>query len=222
MDVEINKLPEPDTLRGFDDFRRISALEVGTGNRAFKSDESGIWLGANKFADAPFSVDMLGAMAVKSATFKDEDDTTFIDAKGLISTANFTFDSIRQTTSLETTSTSFVDISSFTLSFSLSRTARVLFILTGVVGSKCELTNASRRTTVVMDLDGTDLNPSLIWQALGTNSPVIPAAAVTIHTVESVASGSHVLKGQWKVDNNSNGGKAIVEERVLTYLVLGK
>ena len=29
-------------------------------------DESGIWLGANKFADAPFSVDMLGALIATS------------------------------------------------------------------------------------------------------------------------------------------------------------
>ncbi len=84
QNIPQKSLPQPDDLRGFDDLRRTSALEVGTGGRAFKADESGIWLGGNKFTDAPFSVDMEGALAAKSATFTDGDDTTIIDAQGLV------------------------------------------------------------------------------------------------------------------------------------------
>lgn len=43
-------------------------LAVGSGSRAFKADRQGIWLGANKFADAPFSVDVDGNMVATSAT----------------------------------------------------------------------------------------------------------------------------------------------------------
>ena len=38
----------------------LQELQIGAGNQAFKADSSGIWLGANKFKDAPFSVDMNG------------------------------------------------------------------------------------------------------------------------------------------------------------------
>lgn len=39
----------------------ITSMKIGTGAQCFKADQySGIWLGANKFADAPFSVDLLG------------------------------------------------------------------------------------------------------------------------------------------------------------------
>lgn len=38
----------------------VASIKIGQGDQAFKGDQSGIWLGANKFADAPFSVDMDG------------------------------------------------------------------------------------------------------------------------------------------------------------------
>lgn len=46
------------------------ALQVGgLGARAFRVDDSGIWLGAQEFADAPFSVDMAGNVVASSADF---------------------------------------------------------------------------------------------------------------------------------------------------------
>lgn len=42
------------------DTLNVAAMNVGYGDRSFKSDDQGIWLGANFFADAPFSVDMDG------------------------------------------------------------------------------------------------------------------------------------------------------------------
>ena len=38
----------------------VNSIQIGAGTKAFKGDSSGIWLGANKFADAPFSVDLDG------------------------------------------------------------------------------------------------------------------------------------------------------------------
>ena len=34
----------------------IGAMQIGSGDKVFRGDQSGIWLGAAKFADAPFSV----------------------------------------------------------------------------------------------------------------------------------------------------------------------
>lgn len=56
-------------VAGMDDLRSVAAMEVGVGNRAFKADQSGIWLGANKWADAPFRVDMQGNLVASAATF---------------------------------------------------------------------------------------------------------------------------------------------------------
>lgn len=39
---------------------KLETLQVGFGGRVLRVDRNGIWLGAEKFADAPFSVDMDG------------------------------------------------------------------------------------------------------------------------------------------------------------------
>lgn len=46
----------------------INNLQVGAGVQAFKVDQSGMWLGADKFADAPFRVDMEGNTTLRAAT----------------------------------------------------------------------------------------------------------------------------------------------------------
>ncbi len=58
----------------FDNFTRpqeqlnnVSYLQIGSGDKSLKIDNSGIWLGAKKFADAPFSVNMLGQLVAYSA-----------------------------------------------------------------------------------------------------------------------------------------------------------
>lgn len=55
------------------DFKRLvngKSLNIGSGNTSFKADRSGVWLGANKFADAPFTVDMDGNTRVNILTNK--------------------------------------------------------------------------------------------------------------------------------------------------------
>jgi hypothetical protein len=47
----------------------LSAIAVGNGSKVFRGDQSGIWLGAEQFTDAPFSVDMEGNVVAKSADF---------------------------------------------------------------------------------------------------------------------------------------------------------
>lgn len=50
------------------DTLNVAAMNVGFGNTCFKSDDQGIWLGAEKFATAPFRVNMAGALVATSAT----------------------------------------------------------------------------------------------------------------------------------------------------------
>jgi hypothetical protein len=44
-------------------------MAIGKGSKVFRADQSGIWLGAEKFTDAPFSVDMEGNVVATSADF---------------------------------------------------------------------------------------------------------------------------------------------------------
>ena len=44
----------------------LNSLEIGSGNRVLRGDESGFWLGAEKFVDAPFRVDMAGNVTASS------------------------------------------------------------------------------------------------------------------------------------------------------------
>jgi len=61
-------LPQSEGVAGMGNLTNTAAIQIGIGNRAFKADQSGIWLGANTFADAPFSVDMQGNLIASSAT----------------------------------------------------------------------------------------------------------------------------------------------------------
>ena len=55
-----NPTPVTDYIK---DLRKLS---VGVGSEAVKADRSGLWAGGNKFADAPFSIDMQGNMYSRS------------------------------------------------------------------------------------------------------------------------------------------------------------
>jgi len=65
--IKSKPFPKQEGIGGFSDLRDVAAIQVGTGDRAFKADQSGIWLGANKFADANFSIDMQGNLIASSA-----------------------------------------------------------------------------------------------------------------------------------------------------------
>jgi hypothetical protein len=56
-----------------------NSFKRGYGDAVFGSDENGIWLGAADFADAPFSVDMLGNM-----TLRNSDQSSYFNANVII------------------------------------------------------------------------------------------------------------------------------------------
>jgi len=68
-DVKRKQLPNQINISGQDNLSSVSSIAVGVGSQSFKGDSSGIWLGANKFVDAPFSVNMSGDVIAKSADF---------------------------------------------------------------------------------------------------------------------------------------------------------
>lgn len=64
-------------------FSNLGSMQIGEGSQVFRGDRSGIWLGANTFADAPFSVDMSGNLISTTATI-----TGY--ARGFVSTLAWT------------------------------------------------------------------------------------------------------------------------------------
>jgi len=58
---------EPLTAEGTQ-YANFASMAIGEGSQSFRSDQQGMWLGAEKFVDAPFSVSMAGAVTMTSAT----------------------------------------------------------------------------------------------------------------------------------------------------------
>lgn len=48
--------------RGFSYLKKLKVLIIGSGDTSFRADKNGIWVGAAKFVDAPFSVTMAGVV----------------------------------------------------------------------------------------------------------------------------------------------------------------
>ena len=68
-DIPTRPIESPDNLHGLDFLDRLAGFSVGQGSKVMRADQSGIWLGASKFADAPFSVDMEGNLIATSGGF---------------------------------------------------------------------------------------------------------------------------------------------------------
>jgi hypothetical protein len=71
-DVAFADLPQsdPNTIYGQQFLNSVDSLQVGGGKgaRVMRVDKQGLWLGAETFADAPFSVDMDGNIVATSLT----------------------------------------------------------------------------------------------------------------------------------------------------------
>lgn len=55
---------------GKDTIDNLQEISTGQGSKAFRQDRDGMWLGANKFADAPFSVSMQGRLIALNALIR--------------------------------------------------------------------------------------------------------------------------------------------------------
>lgn len=68
-DIDTRPLEEEsDTRYGSQFFREVAELQVGYGSQVMRVDRQGLWLGAETFADAPFSVSMTGEIVATGLT----------------------------------------------------------------------------------------------------------------------------------------------------------
>ena len=188
----------------------------------------GIYAGANTFSAAPFSVDLLGKLTASGVTIKDSLGTTVIDGVGISSSTQFAFGEYSDTAAQSTNSTSFVDIPSFTISFTLARAARVYVYMTiNLQNSGAGSTNAYSGAQMV--LDGAQVGSGLVatghWYLSGGVPIVYLSEIVGTSTIQSLAAGSHTLKGQFNTSNATyatsiSSGSAAIKN--IGYIVLGK
>jgi hypothetical protein len=66
VDVENQEVQDTEEVAGTME-ANASSMAIGNGSAVFRADQSGIWLGAEQFANAPFKVDMSGNLTATSA-----------------------------------------------------------------------------------------------------------------------------------------------------------
>lgn len=66
--VPLPPIPQYDSSRaGLQTVQSAAEINIGNGSNSFRADRQGIWMGSDRFATAPFRIDMNGNMWLKSA-----------------------------------------------------------------------------------------------------------------------------------------------------------
>lgn len=217
------------------------AVEAGTGDCYFNSGktdftntDSGFILGIDdsdsdkaKFyiGDSTKYLNWDGSALVLQGVVKNGSGTTLIDATGLVSTVNFTSDSVVNTTGRTySNSAAYEDIANTSITTaSLARTTNVLVIYTlNVVEFPINGTTAFAGK-VTLRIDSTDQTGNNFELELTSLSPIANTSAwggpLTASGIISLSSGTHTLKLRAQTINTNS--QLNVETTSVVYIVLG-
>lgn len=146
---------------------------------------------------------------------KNDSDTISIDAKGIVSTANFTkTDTANASLNQSFTSTSLADVTGSSLSFSLTRSTTVLF-LAQIHSYLIESVGNTGEGRVSLDIDGSEV--AYIENHSG-NINFKPSSA---HYVGTLSSGSHTVKLRAQMQNKTGSPSYTVYGFVFSYIIFG-
>jgi len=207
-----------------------NGFKRGYGNKVFGSGEQGIWLGAADFEDAPFSVDMQGQSLMKNATFKDENDTTFIDAKGLKSSAVFNYGNKNGSPGTSFTNTTYADESGASLSFNTVGTNTRIFFSLSVQSASGHVDinyNMSGRTFYRMMLDSTPSSTEILYDSyrdlsIAVRQENVIRKSYALSGVFTIANpGTHTIKLQRMISEASVNMLSALYSYDFTYIILG-
>jgi hypothetical protein len=194
------------TLGGADNTNGILSIKDSSGDEKIIMDNEGITINTGKL------------------TIKDEDESTVIDSKGLVSTTSFQFDTVVLESQITRSASGWGDATGLSLTFTLSRTANVL-ILASLSGKNTSLTSSGGQQLIRFDINGT---PTGVWNLHGVpGGGGLELQSATIHYVAELPSGSNTIKVQhrWAVLGDAilagSTGTDNAGSR-LSYLVLGK
>jgi hypothetical protein len=170
----------------------FQAIQVGSGAQAYKADRSGIWLGANTFAEAPFSVDMQGNVWANSIVIAGLDGS--IIASSIDSNGNFVKQLISSNFNTQTKQIlgEFTFGSSGAIAIKTDASNGVWISPTGV------LTKKAGATTFALDLAGNATFGGIVVGASGTFGTVT-AGTFTGCTFQTATSGYRAVM------NSANG-----------------
>ena len=154
-----------------------------------------------------------------SITIQNSGGTNIIDATGLISSTNFANNFYYDDTNIATTSTSYVDVTGSSLSFTLSRSTNVLISFYALITTWGNNASYDYATDVAVAIDGTAQSPAATSGWYSTTALVFKKTdSVSCARIFTLASGSHTIKLQWRTNSNVD---ANMLTRNLNYMVLG-
>lgn len=206
-----------------------NVLQGGTATFGGADDTDGVILVKNAGGTVVVQIDNTGITVIDgNISIQNDGGTTIIDGSGL-TTANFVSDSIVDLgNTRSTSSTSFTDVANTTLTFSLAKTANVLFLAGGDF-SNYIADGETCREFVGLNIDGT-LYPNatngfgivyLADDVIGDDvTNVLPTWAG--HYLATLTAGTHTAKLQFcKNDVPTTSVDARVTNTQLSYVVLG-
>jgi len=200
--------PLGETIGGLQMFSNV--FKRGYGDNVFGSDANGIWLGGSDYDKGKFKVNMSGEAEMKSVTLVDENDQTFIDAKGIVSTANFKYGSATYTTYQEVdgSTSGYKDVPNPQLTISLTRSARVLCMAS------------------VWTWHNTSGQQATLRMYVGEGRTPLALVTDTIHTlplfgVYELSAGDHTFKLQVENLTPASGEKIAFDDISIIYMILG-
>lgn len=153
-----------------------------------------------------------------SISLQNDSGSVSIDNKGVISAQNFSFSSVTDTNTFSVgATTSFNDIPNMSMTFSLNRASRVLFIATVSGGNTSDSGNG---VIARMLLNGSSIGGLMLTPGHEHAGGVLYNTAST-QVIQSVASGSGTIKLQAAALSGGSGNISS-NEKFLGYIVLGK
>ena len=148
----------------------------------------------------------------------DENGTTIIDEGGLISSANFPFDTVFSSTVQTLSGSTTVDLTSMSLTLVLTRQTRILIIASVQIEM---LFNTNTNTASFgIDVNGATQTPVGYLSAVkGAGENVILDQTITTHKTVDLGAGTHTIK---LIGNHIGSIDADFKDKQLTYIAFGK
>jgi hypothetical protein len=152
--------------------------------------------------------------------------TSILDANGLTS-SNFTSDTITDSTNQVITNTVDTDLVNGSLSFTLAKDSKVLFLYKVVLyitqGGAGDLLGMAR---VRLKLDGTTLDEAVERGASFSTQTYVGIAqnintTVSGHSIELVTAGNHTIKLSAVLSQDTGTPHLVIYRRTVSYIILG-
>jgi len=163
-----------------------------------------------------------------SITAKDGDESSVLDAYGLVSTTNFKYGTVTSETNQSTTSGTFSVLNSMTLTtpnFPRSVVVNILFsVINQLYGN--DANSYSGFVQYLAYIDGSNqpdmyLTRNADFDSVSGEKQGLTLTTNTIHFLQEMSAGTHTIEIKWRVFNSIGAGVANAYRRTLSFTSLG-